>query len=80
LLGFGVGPSSNELNLDRTSLRSSGRTSGMSLALAKDKDFRIDDAPSSVEPFRLSPGRWLSDLKLLLLKQLMWLTASLAAH
>jgi len=40
----------------------------------------IDLAPSSVEPFCLSPGRWLSDLKLLLLKLLMWLTASLAAH
>lgn len=52
----------------------------MSLALAKDKDFRIDLAPSSVEPFRLSPSRWLGDLKLLLLKLLMWLTASLAAH
>ncbi len=55
----------------------------MSLALAKDKDLRIDLAPSSVEPFRLSPGLLvpgLSDLKLLLLKLLMWLTASLAAH
>lgn len=42
--------------------------------------FLIDDAPSWVEPFRLSLGRWLSDFQLLMLKQLMWLTASLAAH
>lgn len=46
----------------------------MSLVLAKDKDLRIDNAPSSVEPFRLSPGRWLSDFQLFLLKLRLWLT------